>query len=129
MNLHGLCMFGAADESKIRRLIKVAEKCGVCIIGVQEIWFKKKRHHEELRRALRGSKWKWFGKTRGKQKRHCRGSGGVDSSAGEVTEHDDRTDGVIWVELARAGEVTHVVNVYLVPMGSTSQFMVLHTRK
>ena len=41
MNLHGLCMFGAADESKIRRLIKVAEKCGVCIVGVQEIWFKK----------------------------------------------------------------------------------------
>ena len=48
MNVQGLCTFGAADEAKVRRLIKIAEREKVMIVGVQEIWFKKKRHHEEM---------------------------------------------------------------------------------
>ena len=45
MNLQGLHRFGAADEAVVRRVIELAEKEGVWLVGVQELWFKNKRNH------------------------------------------------------------------------------------
>ena len=124
MNVQGLCTFGAADEAKVRRLIKIAEREKVMIVGVQEIWFKKKRHLEEMIRATQGTEWMWYGKTRGRQSSRARkGSGGVGflvhSNAGDVRVREGKVDGDMWMELTREGEVTHVVNMYLVPANST----------
>ena len=124
MNLQGLHRFGAADEAVVRKLLEIAGKEGVWVIGVQELWFKSKRNLAEVERTLRGTPWKWFGKIRKRRRRgDKKGSGGVGvfvhEKAGVATEHKCKSDGLMWVELVKGGVATHVVNVYLVPSNST----------
>ena len=124
MNLQGLTRFRAADEAVVRKVVELAEKEGVWVVGVQELWFKSKRNLEEVTRALKGTPWRWYGKIRTQSKRKDKkGSGGVGmfvhENAGHVVEHKCRSDGLMRVELTRGNVATNVVNVYLVPSNST----------
>ena len=123
--MHGLCAF--ADETKVDRLIKEAEKERVVIVAIQEMWFKKKKFDKDMERALEGQPWTWYGNVRRRQKRKDKkGSGGtgflVHESAGKARLRAGTVNGVMWLELETGGETTHVVNVYLVPADSPRIF-------
>ena len=78
MNLQGLHRFGAADEAVVQKILELAEKEDVWVVGVQELWFKSKKNLAEVERALRGTSWRWYGKIRKHRRRgDKKGSGGV----------------------------------------------------
>ena len=69
MNVQELCAFGAADVAKLSRLIKLAEREGAVVVGVQETWFKKRRYDKEIERALRMAVvWEFTIKTKEKRR-------------------------------------------------------------
>ena len=65
-------MLGAADETKVVRLIKEAERENVVVVAIQEKWLKKQRFNEEVQRMLASGLWSWHSKVRRRQKEKTR---------------------------------------------------------
>ena len=118
-----MCAFGGVDEKKVAKLLEVAEEEGVGVVAVQEVWFRMKMERE-MAVVLNDSEWRWYGRERRGQKPGSRrGSGGVGFfvhvSVRVVRVGRGQHDGLMWLEVERMGEVSRIVNLYLVPSGST----------
>jgi len=112
------------DEKKVAKLLQLAEKEGVGVLAVQEVWFRRKME-SEMELVLKDTEWSWYGRERRGQKPGSRrGSGGVGFfvhvSVRVVQVGRGQHDGLIWLEVERMGEVSRIVNLYLVPGGSTA---------
>jgi hypothetical protein len=128
MNMQGMGTRGAVNSAKVRRLIGLAEREGVNLIGMAETWLASSMVDTQMELILRNTGWRWIGRSREKCKSSGPGrpSGGVGllyrAELGVVTVGKDQgCDGLLWATWNKGGVKTTIAVVYFVPNHTATQ--------